>query len=136
MAQNGTTKDLKKLLIVINDYTIPVTDLFESPEIQLPQNLVEVVGGNNAGGFEFKVNNNVDGQMTINFFQRGQAFETFQSMYLNSEPITIYAKDGNTQMIYANGGETYFSNVSAYKLGASEAMEVTILMPDFRHSKA
>lgn len=133
---NGTTKDLRKVLIVIDDVVINNKDLVEAPEIQLPQNMVEVVGGTNAGGFEFVINNNVDGQITINFYKRDYPLATLQKKYLNAETITLYVKDENTQMVYANGTPTYIGNVGPYTLGASEAVEITILMPDFVSNKA
>lgn len=133
---NGTTKDLRKVLIVIDDVVINNKDLVEAPEIQLPQNMVEVVGGTNAGGFEFVINNNVDGQITINFYKRDYPLATLQKKYLNAETITLYVKDENTQMVYANGTPTYIGNVGSYTLGASEAVEITILMPDFVSNKA
>lgn len=134
--QNGTIKDLRKVYLVIDDTVIASKDLVEAPEIQLPQNMVEVVGGTNAGGFEFVINNNVDGQITINFYKRDYPLATLQRKYLNAESITFYAKDENTQMIYANGTDTFIGNIGSYTLGASEAVEITILMPDFVSNKA
>lgn len=124
---NGTTKDLKNVLVVIDNIVIPQQLMLEPPSITLPQNRTEVVGGGNAGGFEHKKNNSVDGMFTLRLFKRDEAF-TIEQKYLTDVNISIYVKDNNTSQTYAEPS-TYITNVSEYSIGDSGAIEFEIAMP-------
>lgn len=128
---NGTTKDLKNLIIYIDNNEVPQNDMFEAPEIQLPQARVEAIGGNNAGGYEFKINNSIDGMLTIKMFKKTFYFNEMEDKYLDNRQIKVYIKDSNTSRAYEQT-DTYISNVSAYTLGDSDSVDVEILLPDLQ----
>lgn len=128
---NGTTKDLKNLIIYIDSTEVPQHDMFEAPDIQLPQSKVEVIGGNNAGGYEFKINNNVDGVLTLRLFKRDFYFQNLEQKYFDNTSLKVYIKDLNTNRAYEQS-DTYIGNVASYSLGSSDAVEVEILMPDLK----
>jgi hypothetical protein len=126
---NGTQKDPKNIIFVVDGTAIPSEDFVDFIEITPPTDNWTVENGI-ASGYEYKRQYQNDEKVTIKLFQRNTAFD-LERKYDAGGNVNIYIKDINTNRAYGKS-DCKIGTMDSYTIGTTTEMSFTFLTPGLK----